>query len=30
MFASLGLLGLLFAFLLKKADNKNNNILEKP
>ncbi len=30
MFASLGLFGLIFAMLLKKADTRNNNILEKP
>ncbi|GAB4375093.1 MAG: MFS transporter [Calditrichia bacterium] len=30
MFASLGGLGLLFAVLLKRADAKNNNVLEKP
>jgi len=30
MFASLGLLGLIFAFLLKRADSKNNNVLENP
>ncbi len=30
MFASLGLLGLIFALLLKRADSRNNNILEKP
>jgi MFS family permease len=30
MFSSLGLLGLIFAFLLKHADSKNNNVLEKP
>lgn len=30
MFASLGLLGLMFAFLLKRADARNNNVLENP
>jgi MFS family permease len=30
MFASLGVLGLGLAFLLKRADSRNNNILEKP
>ena len=30
MFASLGVLGLALAFLLKRADSRNNNILEKP
>jgi MFS family permease len=30
MFASLGLLGLVFALLLKHADSKNNNVLENP
>lgn len=30
MFASLGLLGLIFAVLLKRADARNNNILENP
>jgi MFS family permease len=29
MFASLGALGLILAFLLKRADSRNNNILEK-
>jgi MFS family permease len=30
MFASLGILGLVFAFLLKKADGREGNVLEKP
>ncbi len=30
MFASLGLFGLVFAFLLKRADRKLNGVLEKP
>jgi len=30
MFASLGVLGLALAFLLKRADSRNNNVLEKP
>lgn len=30
MFASLGLLGLIFAVLLKRADARNNNVLENP
>jgi len=30
MFASLGIVGLAFAILLKRADKKQNNILEKP
>lgn len=30
MFASLGVLGLIFAFLLKRADARNNNVLESP
>jgi nitrate/nitrite transporter NarK len=30
MFASLGLFGLLFAYLLLRADKKEGNILEKP
>ncbi len=30
MFAGLGLLGLIFAILLKRADARNNNILENP
>ena len=30
MFASLGVLGLIFAILLKHADSKNNNVLENP
>ncbi len=30
MFSSLGVLGLVFAVLLKRADARNNNVLEKP
>jgi predicted MFS family arabinose efflux permease len=30
MFASLGIVGLSFALLLKRADKKQNSILEKP
>ena len=30
MFASLGVFGLIFAFLLKKADSQMNGVLEKP
>jgi MFS family permease len=30
MFASLGFVGLIFAFLLKRADRRENNALEKP
>ena len=30
MFASLGLFGLVFAFLLKRADRKAGNVLENP
>ncbi len=30
MFASLGVLGLALSFLLKRADSRNNNVLEKP